>query len=593
MNQFEGFIKAYQVITTGKRHKYYKHTVELAKNYYTLSTGDGMDAKLRQMSSRESNEAFAERKKITIHIISSIISNLTHIYNRVPRSNGVRLKWWMDDKSRAADFQKILDNYSKRGFSNYFENRLKTLIELDPNAWLLSDFEGTDGSDYALPYPKEIYSENALMYEHKNATLLYLVTGPATEVGVKEPQYIVYTSEGAVIIDRIKDNKNFREIQNIDLLTGIPENFNYQSKSYTVTVPAPYNLSHVPAYDVGYIMDKKTAGQTYVNMYDACVPFFEKMIKVNSEQDVSMAKHVHMQKIQYVRKCTNVNGGCHCGDDGVYYTDIDDSTRCNVCSGRGFVDITTGGMEVIYLPLPESKDDILELDNIVKYIGVPIDTPKWQTEYIDHLTEICKQVMYNSDIFGRDEISDTATAKIIEMENVYDTLYPYAVNYARLWSETLYTISEIVDMRDELKVVASANKDFKLLSKTELLTLLQTATTAGASETIIQAINDEIAFSFYGDTDKYKAYEMVSKMLPFQNKSKEQQMLAVSMLSEQNPYYVSFVYGHDILKKLSTQYIDFYEMNAERQKQLFDAEVNAVIEKTKSAPKQQTFTGLI
>lgn len=588
MNQLEAFQTLYDIIKTDKKHPDYDRVVFLADEYFALLTGVGLDEKLRRVASRENEEAFTERKKITQQICSSMLANLCHIFNRVPRSNGVKIKYTVEESKRE-DFKKILDNFGYNGFTSYVEQKLKDNIQTDPNKWCIVEFQDTDGTKYAQPYPYEISAKQAIMFEYENTNLIYLVDKKPIEIkdkaGIDKAtyQWTIYCKEGAVVVKLLPDEFAYSKADFTET-ESIPENFNIENKSYIVEVPAPYNLSFVPARRVGYTMDMVTNGLTFVNMFDIIRPFLNKMLKVNSELDITMAKHAHMQKIQYVRKCTNT--GCHVCDDGCYRCDVtlDNGEMiektCNVCNGRGYMDVTTGGLEYIYLPLPSSKDEILDLTNIVHYIALPVDVANLQNDYIDWLIEMCKKVMYNSDVFTKQQVSETATEKVIEMENVYDTLYPYAVNYAQFYSFVLDSVSEITGI--DCTVAYSVNRDFKLLTKSELIEMISLASQAGVNSQILDALNDELAFAFYGESDSYEKYKLKQRLLPFQNQSKEQQTLNLSTLSKTSPYYVGFVFGPDIINELENENNDFYLLNFERQKALYDEKVNLIIETLKA-----------
>ena len=595
MNQLEGFIKLFDIIKNDIKHPNYKRVCELAETYEAFSTGKDLDERLEKFASRESEDAFRERKKITIEICSSIVANLTHIFYRVPRSNGVKTKWTISAQDKQLAFLELLDNFGFNGFTHYMEQKLKDNIELDPNKWVVVEFLPTDGSILAQPYPYEVDSEQAIMFEYRNSELLYLVDKKEIKRfnndGIEKEcyRYTIYTKEGSIVIESLPDDHVYTQMQDWKgELTQYIDVFNLKNISYQLIVPNPYNLSVVPAKRVGYVMDKQTNGETFVNFYDIIVPFLTKMLKTNSEMDITMAKHAHMQKIQYVRKCTNT--GCSCNDKGIYVIyNEDKEVKCNICQGKGYMDVTTGGLEYIYLPMPSTKDEMLDLNNIVNYIALPIDQVKMQNEYIQWLIEMCKKVMYNSDIFSKQQISETATEKNIEMENVYDTLYPYAINYAKFYTFILTTIADITDT-EELSIQVSINKDFKLLSKTELITLLQQASTAGANELVLDAINDEIAYSFYGESTSFDKYKLMQRLLPFQNKSREQQMLILAQLDKTDPFYVSFMFGQDVLNKLEYDNADFYLLTFERQKALYDAEINTIASSLKvAAPELPTF----
>lgn len=559
----------YEIILTGKRHPLYDRCCELSQEYKSYSLGEGIDDKLHRFTATETDEAFELRKEITVNICKSIVNGSMSVFNRVPRTEAVKVEWGAKDP---VEFQKVLDYFGRYGFDQYLANRVPKLCEMDPNSFIVYEFNGTDGKKLAQPYPYEVYSENAIDYEYKNSDLLYLVDWQSVEIPeeLKEQtdkdilnKYTIYTAEGACTYIEQAINKDISvNIYDNESLVNIGEN------TYQLLIPQPYNLEQTPATQVGYLTDDENNGKCFVNQYHYAIPFLEKILKTNSELDITMARHAHMQKIQYVRKCTA--DGCSIDTDGVYKVD---GHCCSTCDGTGIIDVTRGGLEFIYLPLPDSPQDIVSLDNIVKYIQIPVEIANLQRDYIKEMTEYFRKAIFNTDIFTRSEIADTATAKILETENLYDTLYLYAVNYAMVKEEGLYIISDIIDR--EIDVIAKVGKDFKLLNKTELLAMLQTAQTAGANDEVIGLINKELVRAMGGDEI---LYDLQRRLIPFSGKTKEMVMLTLSQLKTNDRMRLKYMLGNDILKELADNDPKFLELNFKKQKELFDAEIDKFVE---------------
>jgi hypothetical protein len=559
----------YEIIATGKRHALYDRCCELSQEYKAYSLGEGIDEKLHRFTATETEEAFELRKEITVNICKSIVNGSMSVFNRVPRTEAVKVEW---QTKNDVEFQKVLDYFGRYGFDQYLANRLPKLCEIDPNSFIVYEFNGTDGKKLAQPYPYEVYSENAIDYEYKNADLLYLVDWQCVEVPdeLKEQtdkeilnKYTIYTAEGAcTYIEQAINKEGITNVFDNESLVNIGEN------TYQLLIPQPYNLEQTPATQVGYLTDDENNGKCFVNQYHYGIPFLEKILKTNSELDITMARHAHMQKIQYVRKCTA--DGCSIDTDGVYKVD---GHCCSTCDGTGIIDVTRGGLEFIYLPLPDSPQDIVSLDNIVKYIQIPVEIANLQRDYIKEMTDYFRKAIFNTDIFTRSEIADTATAKILETENLYDTLYLYAVNYAMVKEEGLYIISDIIDR--EIDVIAKVGKDFKLLNKTELLAMLQTAQTAGANDEVIGLINKELVRAMGGDE---VLYDLQRRLIPFAGKTKEMVMLTLSQLKTNDRMRLKYLLGADILKDLVDNYPLFLEISYKRKRELFEQEIDKFVE---------------
>jgi hypothetical protein len=584
MTQQESLARLAFIIEQNYRHANYERCVKLYEDYLTLSTGDGVERFHERFSSRESEESFAERMRVTVDINKSVTKNLCHIYYRVTRSSGIRTEYRADE-AKSNDFEDILKNYGRWGLSGYMEKRFTDFNKIDPNGLLVIDFMPTDGTDYAYPYPIEYYSPDVLDYGYILSELDYAAVknDMMRKAGDEEKaisDYTCYTKEGAAKFIARPDIENAPPFDpNVTYVTGELVGFHQrqvkdeQGKEKTVSdvfevyMPVPYNMEETPARFVGYLPDEATRGNTFVNFFDNAVPFLKKLIKVNSESDISACKHAFPQRLQFVRPCPN---GCEMNELG---TNMKDGKTCPVCQGNGFIDAHRSGLDCIFLPLTEETKDF-NIDNIVKYVAVPIETIKYQDERIQQLIEMCKRVIYNTDIFSKQEISDTATGKLLEMENMYDTIYTYAVHYAEMYRWQLKMIGDITDIDIEDKI--SVSKDFKLLGKGQLIDMLEAASRAGASPAIIKAINDELAYSFFGNSGQYMKYIEADRLIPFTDRTKEETMLIVSQLDKKDPYRVAYLFGPEIISEIEQDDPLFYEKNEAQRREIFNSKVAEV-----------------
>lgn len=598
MNQIEGLRKLATIIQTEYRHKYYIENCELYEKYKTLSTGKGWEGFLHRLTSRVSLQDFQEIIDVTIDICKSVVKNLTHVFYRVTRSIGIKIEYKVEDETKKNDFEGALKTFGKWGFEGYCDKRFTDFCKIDPNGFLVIDFKGTDGTVLAIPYPVEFYSPDIIDYDYNLNLLLYLVVKQDLLKKVDEgsemaSDFTIYTQEGAVkfiarpdveaapMFDYTKDiartpqSDGYRsgDLVAVKETTTIDEKGQEQTEYdiYELSIPLPYNKSGegwVPAACIGYLPDEHHKGETFLNFFDNAVPLFEKIIKANSESDISMAKHCFGQKIQFVRPCPN---GCESNNTGVFCVD---NSVCPVCQGSGYMDTHRTGMDVITFPLTDANVENLNLDNVIKYVTVPLETIKYQWDHIEQLIEMAKRVMYNSEMFSRETIAQTATAKLIEMQNMMDTVSIYGVHFASMKKWILETIAAITEIKITVNVII--NKGLGMLDIPQLFEMLQLANLAGANTSIIEAIQDALAYAFLGNTPAYQNYLNRKKLLPFQNKSKEQIMLILSNLPVDNYYRMMFEYGEEVLKVLENTVTDWNQLTMEAQKRYIDAELEKI-----------------
>ena len=573
----------------GYRHKNYERTVDLYNQYLALSTGEGIDGYLQRFSSRESQEAFEERLRVTVDISKSITKNLCHVFYRVTRTPGVRIGY---DTQKPEDFGEILKSFGRYGLAGYMEKRFTDLVKIDPNAWVVVDFEGTDGNTYARPYPIEFYSPDVMDYGYHLSELTYLVVrqeyarANAEGILVNVMDYTCYTADGAVKFQAHPELESALPFStSVTYVDGDLVGFNNRTEKvdgkdkdvadvYAIIMPEPYALPYVPAVCAGYIPDELTRGYSFVNFFDNAVPYQLKLIKTNSEADISACKHAFAQKLQFVRECPN---NCEQDNSGTYCVD---GCACKTCGGKGYIEMHTSGLDCVTIPLNEDTKD-LNLDNLVKYVQTPVDTLRYQDEKVQSLIEMCKRVIYNSDIISKGEITDTAYQSMIESQNVLDTIYIYAVHYASVYAWMYETIGVITGI--DVTVNVNVSKDMSLMTRDELISLASAAKQAGLNPLLIKVINDEIAYALLGNTDKYNRYIASDDVIPFNEMSAEEKMLVLQFLPKDNPYRIRAIFGNEILKQLEAEHDGFYMLTDEKKAQLIDAKVSELATQMDSA----------
>jgi len=575
----QAFMKLVKVIKEDKRHDNYKRTVDLAKLYRQLITHEEINELLQQFVRREDEIMFNQRVAITKHITKSVTESLMSVFYKVTRSNSIMLldKYKDDTQNRKLDELKETTNnfYGDESVREYLEDKLVDLVHLDPNAWIITEFLPTDGKERAMPYPFEVTSEQAIYYEKINNILQFIVTRIMVEQIYMEsgelkkglfPKYTIYTKDQAISLQLNPDDrvKLANEGQKGNYLEQVWIRIN--KKNYIIDIPLPYSQESVPAICVGYKGDKVTNGQTFVNPFDAAVPYLLKSIKSVSEMDLTQSLHAFPQKIQAVTRCEFES--CNAG----YLADGD---KCPVCLGTGF-NIITSAQDMIALPMPRSKEEQLDIGNIIQYISPPTDIIRWMDEYIDKLIVKCKMTVFNADVYSRTEIAETATAKVIDLQAVYDTLYPFAVKYAKTWVFITYKCAEITDQTEGLIVKYHVNKDFKLKSMDDLIAELKELTGSGASNILISEVQKDIAEVMYQDRPlELKKYNLMESFYPFSGKSKEQIAAIVNNLPLTHPKRVLWMFYGVIFDEILEEYADYFEKPREKQRAIIDEKVEA------------------
>ena len=568
--------RLYDTIKYEIKHHDYDRNVKLASDYFAFYTGKGLDEKLEQIVRREDKDMFEQRVKLTHHIIPPLNNSLKIPFFKVPRSQGVHMNLEAPEQ-----FYEVTDAFwHNTSIKHYFENRYIDLTWIDPNCWLFIENGSTDGTHYPEIYVYEIPSKNAIDYKYTRGTLDYIIA-----LELKQKQVIIdeklkvieyehwtyYSTDETIILDEDITVNNAKDDVNT-YLRGEFEYIDINKKAYKVTRITP-SYKEIPCKRIGFIHDNMTDGRTFVSPMNPAIPFYNKLLKSVSELDLTSSLHNFPQKIESIGKC--MAAGCNGGIDP-------EGKECSVCGGTGYQQTHTSAQDVVQVALPNllNGEQQFDLDNVVKYLYLPSEAMTMQINYINDLKLDSYRAIYNSEIFTKQEVSDTATGRNIDMQSVYDTLYPFAVKYVADQEYIYKKIKEITGLKIEFS--ATVEKDFKLKSYEDLLFELKTAKDAGASADVIEKINDNIAEAFYQDDNiMMERYKTQKAFDPFNAKTPEQTISIVSTLPINDKYRVSWTFREIFFDELEMEHEDYYKLAMKRRRDLFNEKVAArVVELT-------------
>lgn len=598
-----------QVIRRDEKHPDYERVNALAKLYRQLITGKDMDGLMRQFTPRESDEMFKQRLRLTQHITKTVSQNVMDIIYKVPRSNSVQrsILYKDNNQERLRELNGKLEMFwGDMSLDDYMNTRWIELNGLDPNTFTITEWSSFDNKkERATPYPFEASSEAAIMFEYVNNDLAYLIVEQETETWVwdkkerkdikKETEtYTIYGDNQTVKFTEIEDERESNRIKQLArdaYMRGeyiydkyFIEGLDTKDDVYEITVYPPHNLGYVPAVRVGFKRDLYTNGRTCVSLLDKAVPIFMKMVKANSELDLTMALHTFPQKIQYASPCHGE--GCNRGF-------IADGSICTRCNGTGY-EIVSSAQDAITLAMPQSKDEMLDLANVVHYNYPPVELVQFQDKYVDKLTVYVKEAIFNTELFSKKEVSETATGKNISLQNVYDSLYPVATAYSKVWYFLVTTVADIIELSEGLVAFYHFSKDFKLKSLTDLYLDLKTVGDARASEFVKGAIEGDIASIIYSEDQRgLQKYNVKQSFFPFSGKSPEDIRLIISgtdVSKFTKVFYANFGQIFDEIElEQSKAGVDFYVLAKDKQRELINAKVEALMATIEAEqPKEPT-----
>lgn len=590
MTLIEGYKILEDILKTDRKHTHYKRVNDLNELYKQIVTGENIEVLLTQFARREDEDLFKQRKRLTQVITPAISATIMSPFYKVSRINSIIKK--LKGKN-LIDVEKGINEYAGvKTLDRYLENRLIELNFIDPNAFIVTEFDSTvdeqgNLTEKVKPRPFEVSSEEAVDYLYDNLELQYLVVCQGCKYEVKRATggiivteekdghtYTIYLKDNAIKFTQVDDEVPVREGEYSVIITQDGEVKYYRSTKNKVYMVEEfeYNIGFVPAVQVGYKRDLITNSKTYVSPMHDAMPYLKKTIKVCSELDLTMALHAFPQKFQYVNACPGEKGlTCNGGMNP-------DGNTCTKCNGSGIA-VHTTTQDLVYMRMPspnKRKDEMIDLSGMVHYERPPIDILTFQNDYLFQLEAKARQSVFNSEMFDSKEVK-TATEFRISLESVYDTLFPFAEQFSYVYKHIVKTIAKLVDVSD-LEVEHRFPKDLKFKTTDDLLAELKAANESNAPSYIKKQLSMSIASQLYIDQPEEVNKIMVKQMFfPFPDKTPTDIALIIgnNMTSEYNKtLWANF---DNIFTQIESESPDFYSLSYELQKKIVDEKVNGMI----------------
>ncbi|MCC3159691.1 hypothetical protein LJ737_20790 [Hymenobacter sp. 15J16-1T3B] len=513
------------LIIGGLTHPDYQRTVDLATLYGRLATGVGLENELRQYESRETEPEFKQRLRFTEFVTPSWWSTMRTPFYQVARLRGSgvvkRLAYEGVSDAEAQRRLQVLTQtlkgfYALGEVEDYLSETLcQTKAFTDPNAWLLTEFKPFDfRRERPRPYPVVVPCEHAVDFQFEaGGCVMLTVRVPVSRGNLQGFRYTVYLDNVALDywpVLRGADNVNILTMpegsQVVGTLTDDGGRNTWQLRILQ------HNAGRVPAIRIGYKPDEVTDGRTCVSPFEPAVPLLRKSLKIGSEADITFAQVAHPHKAQYVNVCQGdpQRGGCNHGRNA-------EGDVCGVCQGK-YLDIQTSAADVLSLPLPPRPEraDMMDLSKLVAFNTPPVDIPKLQTEYIADLKAQSLHAIFTSDVLRRTGVTQTATERMAEREQMNTALAPFAENNARLYRHIVSVAAAYADVAQGLDVEFRYPADLVIKTKADLYEEMAAAVKAQAAPFVIEQIQHQLAELLYADDpEALKRYKVKSKYITF------------------------------------------------------------------------------
>jgi hypothetical protein len=344
----------------------------------------------------------------------------------------------------------------------------------------------------------------------------------------------------------------------------------------------------VQAKRIGYKFDPLTKGRTFVSPLDDALPYFEKSIKRVSELDLTFVLHVFPQKIFYAEACpgerTTIAGRngqearmtltpCTAG------VNVRTGLKCRTCLGSGVVTHKTASDALpVKMPQP-GQTPAVKLDDMIVYKAPPVELLKVMSDNIKDIESDAIKAVYNSEVLERTSgTPETATARVINKDEMYNTLAPFAKQCAALWRFFVTMIATFTDNDEGLVLVREYPKDMKLKSLAELFEDRKAAVDAGVPYHMIQSIDLDIAGKMYVDNELAALkFAVKQRYTPFLGKSDDFLMFIMSTNRARKLDEVLVTHGDTIFDELETEVPGIYYMTPDKQWEKIKPKVDKII----------------
>ena len=558
--------------SSNKKHADYQRTVDLAKEYKAHVSGVGIDDYLKRFAKREDEEMFEQRKRLTNSISQSVASSLQKPFYKVARNKNVKKKFTLKgDKNREEIVQKMISGFygtnelNTKGLDFWLKNRFIELTFTDPNAFVVIEWEAKPENVPLEPYPYEVNSIDAYDYTYKHGVLNELFT--------RQSETIIYLDKDGAEKEKVVDAFTLYEIgSSLKVVEYCPKYFEakgividetrqvtfVENEIHFIATYNETNLDFIPAFRVGYIRDTATDGRTFVNPFESAMPYFRKALKAVSELDLSITLHTFPQKLQYVTKCKG-KGTKKCNNGMVSGT----QTVCSECKGSG-LQIHTSGQDAIYFPLPDTPDEMFDLDKILVYKQPPIDLIKFQDEYVRNLKKDAHLSVYNSNMFLAEDpqFAKTATEVNTNTQGIFDTLFPYTEKFSEVWKTAVKVFVRLSGFLTDFELVHIFPTDLEIKTVAVLMAELKLANESEAPSYFRDAILEEIANQVYeGDELGREKHFIRHKFFPFSGKTETEIQFLMASPYVSNFTKVLYANFEAIFTDIEKAVPNFYKLN--------------------------------
>ena len=608
-----------QLVQRNKPHKHYEHTVEYAKFWKSMYTGEDQVEYLLSYKPSEKQNQQKQRIKLQNTRTQFVSHKADHSLSQLNTVDPaiMSISYGKDNKKEDA-LEKInsrLDIFSDgKHLKQYAFKKIKYLNIIDPNAFIVIEQEDIAEEFPTVAFPVEIYSHEAWQYEKKNGVLQYLVSLVTENVEVatskdqarrilkreyenalkvndkaittqkfdiRSEERRIYTMYGPNVIYRMteimSDSEKSEDFETVKMTIG---DHDVEFKFESFETNNPYN----PAFCVGYLEDPNTNGETYASIFHGGEKLYKQLMWDVSELNLAKALHGFIQKLVYAPTCRNqrsTDKGIEYCQGGTYHLS---GEKCNVCKGTGKL-IHETVQDIVVVRMPETKsEEVVPLSQMVHYVEIPIHILEAQKESIKDTERDIYKAILNFDLSSKEDakFQETATGKILDMRGMYAVLGLLGEQVSNFFKHAVRNQAGYLNIEKGLIVQHQYPLDLRLDTLTDKVEQRKMAIDAGISGEILAKIDEEImALQCNGHHETIEKYRVWSSWKPFADKSINERLSILAALDDDAPLKVLYTFFERIMAEIQEDRIDsepFYKLPYMEQRAIIDQKVQEYTE---------------
>jgi hypothetical protein len=582
-----------------KRHLYYDRVCKLADMYERFITGEGLENDLQHIVSRETEQQFQLRKKLFFPLVPAICHRADVPFTKVHRAQGTIESMNFGGKKSAQhekNLKAAMDGFhGDEDLTDYMADRFRELNRVDPNAYIIVEFEPFDPvTKKARPYPLEISSSQAINWSKSNNKIDWMIAkfdhtmvdrdGKKMEqIGERYVMYFGHVLDFREVIPSEVDGTQLDAFVPKRSTDRKPQLVKIGGKLFECRLMHPFDPSQEIRFQgtqPGHLKDPKTKGETYISYLHHAKNRMLDTLKSGSEHSLIMSLQAHPQIWMYLDSCEgerNDQGRREPCSDG---RNIRTGTTCTRCNGSG-KNIPTSVLDIMYVDMPDDLSQLQDLSKMMHHFSPDVALITAVRDHLRDLEDQSVRDIFTSLQHQRGKTTATATEINVDSDAMNDALHPYARKVSTSRTVIVEVMAAFVDADKNLTYTHRFPDDFRLAPLAVLLDDLGKAKSADASPMLRELIEDDAVAKKLRDRPlELRQYQVRKMFRPLRHLPPAERATAMANGEVVETDRILYNYEPEVYRVLGKDEA-FWFRDEEAQKKLIDEQVQAILKRVR------------